>query len=253
MKKMKGVVSVEYAPYVVCEDQTARFRHQCLLHDYKDLQEETNAMRMKLQSAKQKNSILSTELRFLRQRYIYLMQNPSPKQDISHQKKLKVHATLIRKGKKHNRKQSTLNPVTTSHLNSKERISNRVGITVQKTVPMFDLNQSAWSLSKKDPSFLNSAPVPDLNHEDRIHSGKEAAKKSISTFFDLNQISTEEEELLGTEAMRVEEQKRMTPSVIEEQHNDIKLSVCRNVGNGSDRTVKRKISWQDQVVLRVGT
>jgi len=117
------------------------------------------------------------------------MQNPSPKQDISHQKKLKVHATLIRKGKKHNRKQSTLNPVTTSHLNSKERISNRVGITVQKTVPMFDLNQNAWSLSKKDPSFLNSAPVPDLNHEDRIHSGKEAAKKSISTFFDLNQIS----------------------------------------------------------------
>jgi len=53
--------------------------------------------------------------------------------------------------------------------------------------------------------------------------------------------------------MRVEEQKRITPSVIEEQHNDIKLSVCRNVGNGSDRTVKRKISWQDQVVLRVGT
>jgi len=49
--------------------------------------------------------------------------------------------------------------------------------------------------------------------------------------------------------MRVEEQKR----IIEEQHHDMKLSVCRNVGNGSNSAVKRKISWQDQVVLRVGT
>jgi len=109
------------------------------------------------------------------------MQNPSPK--------LKVHATLIRKGKKCNRKESNLHPATTSHLNSKERIYNRVGSTVRKTVPVFDLNQNAWSLSKKDPSFLNSAAVPDLNHEDRIQSGKEASEKSVSKFFDLNQIS----------------------------------------------------------------
>ncbi|CAJ1975541.1 unnamed protein product [Sphenostylis stenocarpa] len=245
MKKMKGVVY---------EDQRARLRHQSLLHDYKDLQEETNAMRMKLQAAKQKNSILSAEVRFLRQRYIYLMQNPSPKQDISHQQKLKVQATLIRKGKKYNRKESTLHPARTSHLNSKERISNGVETTEHKTVPMFDLNQNAKSVSKKDPSFLNSSPVPDLNQEDRFHSLKEASKKSITTFFDLNQISREEEELLGIEPMRVEEPKRITPrSASEEQHNDIKLSVCRNVGNGSNRTVKRKISWQDQVVLRVGT
>ncbi|XP_047178201.1 uncharacterized protein LOC124845180 [Vigna umbellata] len=247
MKKMKGVVSVEYTPSAVYEDQTVSFRHQSLLHDYEDLQEETNATRMKLQAAKQKISILSAELGFLRQRYRYLMQNPSPKQEISHQQKLKVHATLIRKGKKYNRKESTLHPATTSHLNSKGRISNRVASTVQKTV-MFDLNQNALSLSKKELSFLNSAPVADLKHEDGIHSGKEASKKSISKFFDLNQISREEEEFLGIEAMRVEEQKR----IIEEQHNDMKLSVCRNVGNGSNSAVKRKISWQDQVVLRVG-
>lgn len=66
-------------------------------------------------------------------------------------------------------------------------------------------------------------------------------------------MQTEEEELLGsTEPLRIEEPKRMTQrGVSEEQHNDIKLSVCRNVGNGSNRTVKRKISWQDQVALRV--
>ena len=37
-----------------------------------------------------------------------------------------------------------------------------------------------------------------------------------------------------------------------EQHNDLKLSMCRNVGDGStSRSGKRKISWQDPVALRV--
>ncbi|RDY11995.1 hypothetical protein CR513_03230, partial [Mucuna pruriens] len=253
---MKGALSVESPPYAVYEDQRARLRHQSLLQDYEDLQEETNAMRMRLQAVKQKKLILSAEVRFLRRRYRYLIQNPSPKpkpkQDISHQQKLKVQATLIPKSKKYSRKESTLRPPTT-HLNPKERISNGVETTVQKEVHMFDLNQNARSLSRKDPSFLNSAPVPDLNHKDRFHSGKEASKKSITPFFDLNQISREEEELLGVfEPTRVEEPKRITQrGVSEEQHNDVKLSVCRNVGNGSNRTVKRKISWQDQVALRL--
>ncbi|KAJ1410337.1 hypothetical protein SESBI_22074 [Sesbania bispinosa] len=230
MKKMKGVVPVESPPYPVYEDQRARLRHQSLLQDYEDLQEETNAMRMKLQAAKQKKMILSAEVRFLRQRYRYLLKNPSPKpqpkQDISQPQKLKVQATLISKSKghKHNRKNSTLRPPA-----------------------------NARSLSRKDPSFLSSAPALDLNHKDRIRSGKEATKKSITPFFDLNQISREEEELLGNiEPMRIEEPKRITQrGVNEEQHNDIKLSVCRNVGNGANRTGKRKISWQDQVALRV--
>ncbi len=37
----------------------------------------------------------------------------------------------------------------------------------------------------------------------------------------------------------------------DEQHNDMKLSICRNIGSGSNRAGKRKISWQDQVALRV--
>lgn len=257
MKKMKGVVSVESPPYTVYEDQRVRLRHQSLLQDYEDLQEETNAMRMKLQAAKQKKLILSAEVRFLRQRYRYLIQNPSlkpnPKLDISRQQKLKAQATHIPRGKKHNNKESTMRPPLAPHLNSKERISNGVETTVQKTVHMFDLNQNARSLGKKDPSVFNSASVPDLNHKDRIHGGKEATKKRITPFFDLNEISREEEELLGNiEPMRVEEQKRVTSrGMSEELHNDVKLSVCRNIGNGSNRTVKRKISWQDQVALRV--
>lgn len=37
-----------------------------------------------------------------------------------------------------------------------------------------------------------------------------------------------------------------------EQQNDLMLSICRNVGDGStNRSGKRKISWQDPVALRV--
>lgn len=38
----------------------------------------------------------------------------------------------------------------------------------------------------------------------------------------------------------------------EDQTNtDMKLSLCRNAGEGSSRIGKRKISWQDPVALRV--
>lgn len=33
--------------------------------------------------------------------------------------------------------------------------------------------------------------------------------------------------------------------------NDLKPLICRDVGGGSNRVVKRKITWQDQVALRV--
>lgn len=33
--------------------------------------------------------------------------------------------------------------------------------------------------------------------------------------------------------------------------NELKLSICRDVGTSGNRVGKRKISWQDQVALRV--
>ncbi|CAL0320125.1 unnamed protein product [Lupinus luteus] len=254
MKKMKGVV---FNPYPLYEDQRARLRHQSLLQDYEDLHKETNGMRMKLQVAKQKKLMLAAEVRFLRQRYTYLMKNPSPKpqpkQDVSQPRKLKTKSPIPSKGRSYHRKESTLQPCIASHLKTKQKISNGVDFALQKPARVFDLNQSARSLGKQDASFLSSAPSLELTHNNRIYAGKEAAKKSVAPFFDLNQISTEEEELLGNiEPLRIDESEILTQTdEDEEQQNDIKLSVCRNLGNGSNRTGKRKISWQDQVALRV--
>jgi len=45
--------------------------------------------------------------------------------------------------------------------------------------------------------------------------------------------------------------RRMQRVVNEELHNDTELSACRNIGEGSSRMGKRKITWQDQMELRV--
>ena len=65
-------------------------------------------------------------------------------------------------------------------------------------------------------------------------------------------MQREEEETLGNnEFLRMEEAKRSIQRGVREEQHELKLSVCRNVGDGSNRTGKRKISWQDQVALRV--
>ncbi|GAU18306.1 hypothetical protein TSUD_201940, partial [Trifolium subterraneum] len=248
---MKAVVGSMEPPSGVYMDQRSMFRHQSLLQDYEDLQKETEAMRRKLEAVNQKKLILSAEVRFLRQRYKYLLKHPlprpQPRQEVLKSQKLKVKEPKISKGRNYNRKESTLRPHTGSKLkNPKERIFNGVEDTMQKAShAMIDLNQNVRSLSKKDASLHSSAaPVLDLDHKDRVQSGKEATKKSVPPFFDLNQISNQ--------PMWIEEQKKSTQQrvVNEEQHNDIKLSVCRNIGEGSSRAGKRKITWQDQVALK---
>lgn len=232
----------------------------------------------------------SYNCRFLRQRYKYLLKHPipkpQPKKEVVKSQKLKIQTHIISKGKNYSRKDHT----SRSHLNPNGKISNVAEVPLQKTSHLFDLNQNArnFSSSRKDNTIHGSAsPARDLNHKERIHSSKEATKKSVAPFFDLNQISVinctyclrykslfmfsssmltvfscfglvgvmqrEEEELQGnSEAMRIEEPKRSTQRVAsDEQHNDIKLSACRSVGDGSNRAGKRKISWQDQVALRV--
>ncbi|KAG7538453.1 hypothetical protein ISN44_As13g022230 [Arabidopsis suecica] len=112
------------------------------------------------------------------------------------------------------------------------------------------------SPNKRSETETKHVSLPDLNHSGKAPDETETSPKRRVPLFDLNQISGEEEQ--ETEAVdnsqektRVEESsscKRMS-SGIEMQQKDVKLSSCRNGGNGSN---KRKISWQDPVAaLRV--
>ncbi|KAG1326550.1 hypothetical protein COCNU_01G004840 [Cocos nucifera] len=90
---------------------------------------------------------------------------------------------------------------------------------------------------------------------DRNHRAVEAAAPSTSTAIDLNQISSPngeemEEFQVGWEPPKLEKSKRYSTDG-EGGANDLKLSICRDVGNNSNRVGKRKISWQDQEFSQV--
>lgn len=77
-------------------------------------------------------------------------------------------------------------------------------------------------------------------------------RSDVLLCFVLSQLEEEEEFQANCEPLRKEEpNKSILRGGNDEQHNDMKLLVCRTIGNGSNRSGKRKITWQDQVALRV--
>ncbi|XP_057967412.1 uncharacterized protein LOC131157355 [Malania oleifera] len=256
-KKMKGV-ALGSSPYAAYEDAKSRIKHQNLLQDYQELQKETDWTKENLEELKQKKLTLLAEVRFLKRRYNLLMKNSTPKPPLGQRtvqlQKLETQRKTIRKDRNYNRKQSALRiPVpATIDSNQKEMKFNGKKAVLRLPLPGYDLNHQEKIYTAKEVVPRNSS-VLDLNENDRIYSGQEAGLRNPVPVFDLNQISREEEEFqVNGEPVRVEEQRKsLIRGGNEEQYVDMKLSACRNISNGSNRAGKRKISWQDQVALRV--
>ncbi|KAK8660730.1 hypothetical protein V6N13_051643 [Hibiscus sabdariffa] len=254
MKKMKGVAAAMY------DDQRTRFRHQSLMQDFEDLHKETQGMRKKLQTMKERKLRLSAEVRFLKRRHNFLMQNGSSN-TIAGRNFVRPENTVVRskssvKEKKLIGKEHGLRRLATGFdLNRKEKTYSGKEASFIHPSPMFDLNQKQHkNINGKDVALLqSSSPILGLNQRERLYSGNEATARTMAPIFDLNQISREEEELQAMEnSMRIEGFKKSSIRIASgEQHNDVKISACRNTGNGPNRVGKRKISWQDQVALRV--
>lgn len=146
-------------------------------------------------------------------------------------------------------------PVSNFEYKQKEKIYSGKEATLRKPIPNVELNQKERVYRGKQAAGLRKPSlVSNLNKRDRSENGKEVVARKPVPIFDLNLISGEEEEEFqaNIEPMKVEEPKKpLMNGVIDEQQKDMKLLLCRNVGNGSNRAGKRKISWQDQVALRV--
>ncbi|XP_072970799.1 uncharacterized protein [Typha angustifolia] len=110
-------------------------------------------------------------------------------------------------------------------------------------------------------SWLNGGHLPNqiIHDEVRISdtpsNGKEVATPRTSAVIDLNQVllpnGEEMEEFhVNWEPVKANDTKKCLMEG-ETVANDLKLSVCRDVGNGANRVRKRKITWQDQVALKV--
>ncbi|XVF35575.1 hypothetical protein REPUB_Repub18cG0157700 [Reevesia pubescens] len=265
MKKMKGVAAapaavMEYSPYAMYENQRTKFKHQSLMQDFEDLHKETQAMRKKLQMMKEQKLTLLAEVRFLKRRHKFLMQNqssntPAERNFVQHQNMV-IRRKSNMKEKKSIGKEHTLRRLATGFdLNQKGKTYSEKETTFTHPSLTFDLKQKQQKKfsGKEEFTLRSSLPILDLNQRERLYSGKEASARSMTPIFDLNQISREEEELQANDnSVRIEEFKKSSIRIgSDEQHNDIKMSACRNTGNGPNRVGKRRISWQDQLALRV--
>ncbi|KAG5376228.1 hypothetical protein IGI04_040824 [Brassica rapa subsp. trilocularis] len=169
-------------------------RHHSLMQDYQELHMDTESMRHKLQSMRERKAILMGEVRFLRRRYRQLRQDQPV-----------MHPPDVKKGR--------------GRWKSKTQVS---------------------SPNKRSEAETKHVTLPDLNHS--VNETKTSLEKRVP-LFDLNQISGEEEEereAMNNEKMLVQE----SSSCTRKSSTEMKLSSCRNGGNGSN---KRKVSWQDPV------
>ncbi|XP_022861608.1 uncharacterized protein LOC111381985 isoform X1 [Olea europaea var. sylvestris] len=133
--------------------------------------------------------------------------------------------------------------------------NNRGGIKcgketlMQCAIPSFDLNQKERIYRANNVGLRNSTVAFDLNQDSDL-SRKEACMPSRTPFFDLNEISTGDEDFqTNFKPSKFEEAKMGLIRAVEDDQNDLKLSLCRNAGEGSSLVGKRKLSWQDSVAL----
>ncbi|CAN4094620.1 unnamed protein product [Withania somnifera] len=133
-------------------------------------------------------------------------------------------------------------------LNHKSRVYSGKEVPFWKGAPAYDLKQNESLYIANNDILQSSSPTFDLN-QNTGHNGKEAALPTHPPVFDLNEISMGEDETeVNFEQVQLEEPKR---SLIRNLNDDVKLLVCRNVGEGTSRVGKRELSWQDPVALRV--
>ncbi|XP_039024143.1 uncharacterized protein LOC120156946 [Hibiscus syriacus] len=264
MKKMKGFVAaaspvMEYSPYDLYEGQRVPFRYQSHMEDFEDLHKETESLRKKLQMTEERRSTLLAEVKFLKLRHKFLMQNQSSNTPVERHFLQPQNMVIIsksnRKAKKSTGKGTLISRAMGFDLNLKGKANGAKGTSFTNPSLMFDLNQKQPKVfsGKEDPALRSSLSVLHLNQKERLHNRKEDNARRTKPIFDLNQISREEEELQAeTNSVRTDDFKRSSIRVgSDELHNEVKILACRNTGDGSNRTGKRKISWQDQVALRV--
>ncbi|KAG8367618.1 hypothetical protein BUALT_Bualt16G0091000 [Buddleja alternifolia] len=268
-KKFKGVILNSTTPYGVgvYEDAKARF-----IWDFCFVIDETDVMRSKLEAARQRKLKLAAEVRFLRRRYEYFVKTKT--MGSTENKKLVEPSNAIKQNTKKvmEARKRLLPPISESKPKKKRYIIKEVSQNHKKILHGGKRNTGKESLSR------NATPVLDLNQMERMHvwndsasrnliaafdlnrdssssgpSGKEASLPARAPIFDLNEISTGDEDILSNvEGVKFDEVKKSSiRGTNDDMQNDVKLSICRNAGEGSSRVGKRKISWMDPVALRV--
>ncbi|XP_026666422.2 uncharacterized protein LOC103722143 isoform X2 [Phoenix dactylifera] len=97
----------------------------------------------------------------------------------------------------------------------------------------------------------NPVTQEQVHQKDRSYIGREAAVPSTSAVLDLNQNGEEMKEFqVQWEPLKVGKLNKCSTEG-DLAANDLRLSICRDVGKGVNRAGKRKLTWQDHVALKV--
>ncbi|KVH88852.1 hypothetical protein Ccrd_025210 [Cynara cardunculus var. scolymus] len=225
-KKMKRV-AFDPSPHVSYEDARARFKHQTLLQDFLELQQ-------------QKKLTLQAEVRFLRRRHKFLLKDKSsnpPQEQVS---------TQFTKSKKELDRSKKLRKLPPQPTEKKKKAPPS---------PEFDLNLGISLHGVKEQRSI---------HRGIAHQRVRINGPKVSTFLDLTQRPTHKPVIDLNQISREEEELQElfdapTRGMIQnEQRTNVSYDpIYRNIGSGSGsgsgsgRAGKRKISWQDPVALRV--
>ncbi|XP_077240752.1 uncharacterized protein LOC143881530 [Tasmannia lanceolata] len=107
------------------------------------------------------------------------------------------------------------------------------------------------------PQTLQNLEIrKESSAKEQNYSDNKTSTRIPSVVFDLNQISVPNAEETGEfqvvwEPLKMEKKLNRCSMERDTFASDLKLSICRDVGNGPNQAGKRKISWQDPVALRV--
>ena len=140
--------------------------------------------------------LFSSNYRFLRRRYKYLIQTqsqyPSAERDYAQRQKVATGAKIARKDKNSigNGAAALRPPVPRFDLNQKGKTHSERETIFRSPAPnSVVMNKKQKAYSGKETALRNSSMIPDLNQKERIYSGKEATGRNVTPIFDLNQIS----------------------------------------------------------------
>ncbi|CAH8358723.1 unnamed protein product [Eruca vesicaria subsp. sativa] len=117
------------------EDPKVRFRHLSLMQDYQELHMDTESMRKKLQTLRERKATIMAEVRFLRRRYKHLRQVQPFMHPPDVKKSGKKSKTQVCPNKS---SEAETKHVSLPDLNHSE---NETKTGLEKRVPLFDLNQ----------------------------------------------------------------------------------------------------------------
>lgn len=194
------------------EDAKMRFKLQSLAQDYQELIKDTAAKRRRVQIAKQRALTLTAEVKFLRRRYKFLVKNTPP---VPY--KVKTHSQKTHNAPKHKKGKSL------AAYNAIHR-SQELGLQLSKRDGSYRKKEAALPSTSAAPLDLNQVSLPDGEADSQIGWG------TLTMPMESSSQCLPEGEIPGT---------------------DVKISACRDARGGSSRAGKRKVSWQDQVALKV--